>query len=143
MNIVLMQNNSEPNKIGKNLTTINTLEGSIKEPSSIINPDIMIDYDYPSEFNYVHIPAFNRYYFVKDVTVVRNHIIIIHLKVDVLESFKNQILSQNVIIDKNELGDRYLIGENWVRNVKTKTDIINFPSGLLDSGEFILITAGG
>lgn len=66
------------------------------------------------------------------------------MHVDVLESFKNEILSQNCIIEKSTLGfDLYLPDENLITQVKTKTDIVNFPNGLLDTGEFILITAGG
>lgn len=144
MNITLYVNSSEKNKIGKNITAVDTLQGSIKGESSIINPVILIEYNDPTAFNYVYIDTFGRYYFVKDVTVVRNNLLRLQLTVDVLESFKTQILAQSVIIDKNTTQfDYYLPDDNWKVNVKTKTDIINFPSGLLESGEFILITAGG
>lgn len=144
MNIVLMYNQSEKNKINKTLSTVDTLEGSLKEPSSIINPEITIQRSDPTGFNYCYIPEFGRYYFVTNVTVIHSNIIKISLTVDVLESFKNQILAQTVIIEKNtNQFDPYLMDPNRIRNVKTKTDILNFPSGLLESGEFILITAGG
>ena len=76
--------------------------------------------------------------------MVRNNLLRVSLTVDVLESFAAAILAQYVIIDKNTTDfDLYLPDENLLTLVKTKTDIINFPSGLLESGEFILITAGG
>ena len=144
MEITLYLNSSEKNKIGKTITVVDVLEGSIKEPSSIINPVILIEYNNPTAFNYVYIDAFGRYYFVNDVVVVRNNLLRVSLTVDVLESFAAAILSQYVIIDKNTTDyDLYLPDENLLTKVKTKTDIINFPSGLLESGEFILITAGG
>lgn len=144
MDIVLYNNLSEKNKINKTLTLVSTLTGSIKENSSITNPSILIEYADPTAFNYVYISAFGRYYFVTDVVVVRNNLLRISLTVDVLESFKTAILAQNVIIDKNENDfTNYLPDENLLTLVKTKTDILNFPSGLLDSGQFILITAGG
>lgn len=144
MNIILYSNISEKNKINKTLTTVDTLEGSLKEPSSIINPEITIQRSDPTGFNYCYIPEFGRYYYVANVTVITSNIIRISLTVDVLESFKNQILAQTVIIEKNtNQFDPYLMDPNRIRNVKTKTDILNFPSGLLESGEFILITAGG
>lgn len=144
MVITLYVNSSEKNKIGKTLTAVDTLEGSIKGESSIINPTILIEYNNPTAFNYVYIDAFGRYYFVNDVVAVRNNLLRVSLSVDVLESFAAAILSQNVIIDKNTNDfDLYLPDENLLTKVKTKTDIINFPSGLLESGEFILITAGG
>ena len=144
MTIDLMLNSSEKNKINKTLSTVDSLEGSLKEPSSIINPEITIQRSDPTGFNYCYIPEFGRYYFVTNVTVMHSNIIRLSLTVDVLESFKNQILAQNVIIEKNtNQFDPYLMDPNRIRNVKTKTDILNFPSGLLESGEFILITAGG
>lgn len=144
MVITLMINNSEKKKINKSLTTVDVLEGSIKGESSITNPTILIEYGDPTAFNYVYIETFGRYYFVNDVVVVRNGLLRISLTVDVLESFSAAILAQNVIIDKNTTpNELYLPDENLLTLVKTKTDILNFPSGLLESGEFILITAGG
>lgn len=144
MDITLYINNSEKNKIGKTLTNVTTLTGSIKESSSIINPVILIEYDDPTAFNYCYIDTFDRYYFVNDVVVVRNNLLRVSLKVDVLESFSAGILAQNVIVDNTSNDyDLYLPDDNLLTLVKTKTDIINFSSGLLESGEFILITAGG
>lgn len=144
MNITLYVNSSEKNKIGKTITVVDTLEGSLKESSSIIKPVILIEYNAPTAFNYVYIDEFARYYFVNDVVVVRNNLLRVSLTVDVLESFSTGILAQNVIVDNSTNDyDLYLPDDNLLTLVKTKTDIVNFPSGLLESGEFILITAGG
>lgn len=144
MTITLYRNESEKNKINKTLTTVDTLTGTLRDSSSIINPEITIEYDNPTGFNYCYIDEFNRYYFVTNITVINNKLLKLSLKVDVLESFKTSILAQNIIIDKSTSNvDEYLPDDNLIVNVKTKTDIVNFPSGLLESGEFILITAGG
>lgn len=60
-------------------------------------------------------------------------------------SYQTQILNLDVIVSDNTSPDSetYVNGSQWVATVKTKTDIINFPSGLLESGEYILITSGG
>ena len=144
MEIILYNNISEKNKIGKDITLVATLTGSIKDPSSLIRPKIVIEYSDPTAFNYVYISEFGRYYYVGDITILNTNILMISLIVDVLESFKTSILSQHVIIDKNQnVFSNYLPDDNLVTLVKSKTDIVNFPSGLLDDGEFILITAGG
>lgn len=144
MTITLYKNESEKNKINKTLTTVDALTGTLRDSSSIINPEIVIEYDNPTGFNYCYIDEFDRYYFVTNITVINNKLLKLSLKVDVLESFKTSILAQNIIIDKSTSNvDEYLPDDNLVVNVKTKTDIVNFPSGLLESGEFILITAGG
>ena len=144
MNISLYINNDEKNKINKNLVAVGEpLAGSIKDPSSIIRPVILIEYNDPTAFNYCYIDAFSRYYFVDDIIVIGDGLIELHLIVDVLMSFASGILSQNVIIEKNTNDyDLYLPDNNLLTKVKTKTDIINFSGGLLENGEFILITAG-
>lgn len=144
MEITLYNNTSEKNKIGKSLTVVSVLEGTLRDESSITNPEILIEYNDPIAFNYCFIDSFNRYYFVNDVIAVRAGLIRLILSVDVLESFKTQILSQNAIIERNaDQYEKYFSDENYRTLVKTKTDILNFPNGLLESGEFILITAGG
>lgn len=144
MNIILYKNQSEKNKINKVLTTVATITGTLRDKSSVVNPDIVIEYNDPTGFNYCYIDEFERYYFVENVVVLNNKLIQLNLRVDVLESFKTAILQQHIIIGKstNKI-DEYLPDENLVVNVKTKTDIVNFPNGLLNDGEFILITAGG
>lgn len=144
MTITLYKNESEKNKINKILTSVASVTGVLRDSSSIINPEIVIEYNNPTGFNYCHIDSFSRYYFVNNITVISDKLIKLSLKVDVLESFKTSIMSQNIIVDKStNKVNNYLHDENLIVNVKTKTDIVNFPSGLLDNGEFILITAGG
>lgn len=145
MQIVLMINNSEKNKINKSISAVTTLEGSIKEPSSIIDPIITLQINNPVNFNYVYIPTFNRYYFVTNVTVVHSNIMKVSMHVDVLSSFKNQILTTPVLLSDSQVtqADKYLPGPVWRTKVKELTDIKVFPSGLSESGQFILITAGG
>ena len=62
-------------------------------------------------------------------------------------SFADEILNLDVIVSYISNGEYppsvYFSGEQWQTTVKTKTDVINFPSGLLDNGEYILITSGG
>lgn len=145
MEITLYVNNSEVNRIGKNLTNAFTLSGTLREQTNVIESDILITMENPTEYNYAYIPLFKRYYFIKDITSVRNGLWRLHLTVDTLETYKNEILNCSCILDNtNETGlDNYLTGGNWVAKVKDKTEIKTFPNGLLDTGEFILITAGG
>lgn len=145
MVINLFNNTSEINKINKTLDLIATLEGSLKEPSSITEPVITIEYEHPSLFNYAQIPEFNRYYFVNDVVCVHKNILKISLISDPIMSFSGSILNSSVILSDSSItgASNYLPGDVWKTSVKELTDIVNFPSGLLDTGQFILITAGG
>ena len=145
MNITLCVNNSEQNKLGKSLSNLNVFSGSLKDETSVTNPVIMMELENPTGFNYAYIPEFGRYYFIDDMVSVRTGLWKISMKVDVLESFKNSIRGITVILsDSTNTGkEEYLPGKVWKSKVKELTDIVNFPSGLSNNGEFILITAGG
>lgn len=145
MDIYFYVNHSEKIKIGKNLTNEFKLTGTLRNESNVVNPEILIELDNPSIYNYARIDAFGRYYFIQEITSIRNNLWMISMKSDPLESFKNEILSNPVILSDSEVAgaEKYLSGDVWKTKVKDSTDIINFPNGLLNSGEFILITAGG
>ena len=145
MNIVFYYNASEKNKIGKTLIDDLTISGTLREETDIISPSILIEAESLTGYNYARIPQFNRYYFVRSMEAVRKNLWRVNLEVDVLESFKTAIKAQNVILaDSAENGaSDYLDGDQWRSKVKCMTDIINFSSGLNESGEYILITVGG
>lgn len=148
MEITLYTNESEKNKLEKTLDHPILLEGTLRDESSIINPIILISSekeDIPYMYNYAYIPAFGRYYFITDIESVRTGIWRVSMHVDVLMSYKEQIKNLNVIINNSEQtgANNYLSGNQWITNVKNTTNIVNFPNGLNDNGEFILITAGG
>jgi hypothetical protein len=145
MEITLYKNHSEKHKIGKNLTGAVEYSGTLRDEASVINPVILIHADNLSQFNYAHIPQFHRYYFIRDIVSVRTGLWRVSMDVDALESFKDGIMNLNVILSDTETTGRndYLDGDQWRVNVKTKTDIIRFSSGLRENGEYILITAGG
>lgn len=145
MDITLYTNNSEKNKLDKNLSNAKTFSGKLREESSIVNPYILMQIENPSSFNYAYIPEFKRYYFITDITSIRTDLWKISMHVDVLMSFKDKIKATPVILSDTESAGatNYLIGEQWKTNAKNTTEIKQFPRGLNTNGEFILITAGG
>lgn len=147
MDIILYQTDSERERVNKNLLEGVTLTGSLRGESSVIKPSILIEATNISEYNYCYIAEFGRYYYINNIISVRTNLWRIECSVDVLMSFQNQILNLDVIVSDLSLGEDptsvYFSGEQWQSIVKTKTDVIQFPSGLLDDGEYILITSGG
>ena len=124
---------------------MNVFSGVLREETSVISPVVLMELENPTGYNYAYIPEFGRYYFIRDMISVRTGLWKISMQVDVLESFKNYILDLSVILSDSENtgAENYLSGDVWKTKVKEKTDIINFPSGLSETGYFILITAGG
>lgn len=114
MNIKFYYNSSDDNKLNKSLTQKLNLNGNLREGTSIITPTITIqvsDSQYLSviESNYAYISDFKRYYFITDIVCAAKNIWDISMKVDVLMSFKYDILSLPVILDRNEyIYNKYL-----------------------------------
>ena len=90
---------------------------------------------------------FGRYYFITDIASIRTSLWRISLAVDVLESFKDDILQQRAIIGKQQaegaLVNRYYDDNSFQYLAKTATETKNFSGGFNDSGTFVLICAGG
>lgn len=146
MDIDLYYNASENNKVSKSLTLLASLQGTLRDDCDLLNPIIMIEMSAVPNANYAHIPLFNRYYYISDITNFRNNLWIMRLNVDVLYTYRNQIMNIPAILQETESfgSDVYLSDTRvWINKVKDKTDILSFPSGLSETGHFILITAGG
>lgn len=120
-----------------------TMEGTLKEPTNVIDPVITITTSNPESYNYMHIPSFNRYYFINSVENVRNGLWKITAHVDVLSTYKDEVKRLFAIVDKQaEIGDTNFNDGSYNVKESTFTEVKNYPNGFNDTGEFILMTAG-
>ena len=144
MQIEFYKNSSEKNKIGKSISNKLTLGGNLHDECSVISPTILVEHSNLAGYNYAYIPEFNRYYFITEITSVRNNLWRISLKVDVLESFKTDILNLNCIVDKqqNQSYSNNIDDGSYINKADSFIEIANYQNGFNSSGEFILITAG-
>jgi hypothetical protein len=146
MEITFYKYTDEPNKLTKTLSDALTLTGDLRSECKIETPEILIESSISiNDFNYFYIPDFNRYYFRTGITAVRTNLFRVSGRTDVLMSFNNDIKQFQVLLNHSEVAGTkdYAQSGVWNALVKTKTDIITFPNGLSENGEFILITAGG
>ena len=145
MEVILYKNSSENNVIGKSLAQIKSVECNLKNDVSVTNPTLILSYTHSIlDSNYCFIPKFNRYYFIDEIIPIIGDRSIIKCRVDVLESFKDNIKSLTAIIDKQEtIADKFIDDGSWIVENKDFLQSYNFSNGFNDSGEFILITAGG
>lgn len=82
--------------IGKvrNRNPIATFQVKLKQDIDFINPEILIYSEDPLDHvNYCHISEFNRYYYINHVEQVRKNLYRFKCRVDVLESYKLDILN--------------------------------------------------
>lgn len=144
--VQLFVNNSENNKVGKNITSITTVTGVLKNSCSIITPTIEINISNVPMVNYAYIPQFGRYYFITDITSTVNGLWSISLKCDVLESFKRNIYENTAILARQQyLFNLYLHDDNLMLSSDTFTlfkDFPNTPNNFGNTWEYTLICAG-
>ena len=142
MELILYKTADENSKLEKTLSEEVSLVGALKAGCSITTPSIMLQQN-PIGYNYAYIPTFNRYYFIKNVTVVRKNIFMIELKVDVLMSFKNEIKELNGVVSRLTSGSPYA-DRDVLCSVKEEHRRIDFPaSPFTEDGSYILIAKGG
>lgn len=144
MKIKFMYNDSSDNVIGKNLTQKFELEGTLKNDCSIVDPVIIVEksLDHFIGVNYASISAFGRKYFVTDVVCKGLNIVEVSMHVDVLESFKNELLECEGIIKAQENKYNLYLDDGTFRAYQNpKITAKKFPSGFSGS-HFVLAIAG-
>ena len=146
MEIKLYKTSSPRKKLVKDLTDGITLTGTLRGQSSIMSPSLQIQDIAVIGYNYCYIPDFGRWYYINGIDALRSNLYELSLGIDVLMTYAAQIRNNYAIVDKVEsLGAayNYINDGSWVNTNRMNESIINFPTGFNDSGEFILITAGG
>lgn len=144
MTITLYYNASEKNKVTKTLTQKQSYSGTLKAETSVLDPVIIFeaDLDDITECNYMSITEFGRSYFINDIRSLRNGIVEVSAHVDVLSSFKDELLLNKAIIHKQEQKWNLYLNDGSFKmyqnpNVVTK----EFPQGF-SAREYVLVVAG-
>ena len=130
MKIILYENTSPKKKVVKKLTRAKELEGNLLDECSIADPSITIEIDNLSQYNYMYIPAFHRYYYFTKPIVVQNKIWRINAHTDVLMSSKDNLLKNQCVVEKVENG-----GSNYVDDGSWTVRADSFVQATQMSGE--------
>lgn len=130
MTIKLYVNNSEVNKINKSITNVSTRTGHLREGCFVLKPIITLEMGdlLPTDFNYMYIVEFDRYYFIDDIKVVGKYYEI-SARVDVLYSFRADINRSRAVIERNS--------KNGIWNA-----FINDPDCIIEQDNYILLKVG-
>lgn len=146
MEIKLYKTSSPRKKLVKELTDGITLVGTLRAQSSVMSPTFTVQDTAIVGYNYCYIPDFGRWYYINGIDALRSNLYELSLGIDVLMTYANEIKNNYAIVDKVEsLGAayNYINDGGWINTNRMKQSIINFATGFNDTGEFILITAGG
>lgn len=145
MEVVFYYNLSDARCINKELVEGETFIGQMRDEVSIMNPIIRFDTDQIMRYNYAYIPELQRYYSIDDVTVFRQGVTDVTMSVDVLMSFRRDILNTIAVVDKQamqENGDEYIDDGSLVTDNVMFTTIIEYDGGFNSTPEYVLIVAG-
>ena len=144
MTLTLYKNNSEQNAVTKSLTQVQTMTGTLRNGTSIIDPVILVsDVSDISGVNYCKIDEFNRYYFINNIKSVNNNLWELSCHVDVLQSFATEIRAQSGIVERQENYFNLYLNDGNTFQVYQNPQIatIKFPAGFTDAS-FIIAIAG-
>lgn len=142
--VLLQTNISEKNKLDKDLTTISTISGTLKNDTSIVDPIILIEVDLTNliNCNYMTIPAFGRSYFVTNIRSIRRNLVEVSAHVDVLSSFASQIRNNVAIVRRQENRWNLYLNDGVFKVYQNPMVLTRkFPTGF-STFEFVLAVAG-
>ena len=143
--ILIQRNNSEKNKLDKNIELLLNLTGDLKEDTSLVDPVIKV-YSAAGALataNYMTIDTFGRSYFITDIRSINNEITEVSAHVDVLTTYKSQIRGNRAIIKRQQHSWNLYLNDGSLKVYQNPDVVIkNFPSGF-NTMEFVMAVAGG
>lgn len=142
--IDLMINSSPAKKLDKDLTSIISVTGTLREGTSIVDPVIKIQCNLSdvAKCNYMYIPEFGRYYFITNISSVLNDLVEFSGHVDVLMSYRNEIRGNTGIVRRQENNWNLYLNDGAFKVYQNPMVVTKaFPSGFTTQ-EFVLAVAG-
>ncbi len=137
MDIQLLKTADTPNKLNKTFTEVATITVILKDDTDIINPVIRLSPSYMStDFNYVYIPDFGRYYFMNGKGVLIGKLVEYTLSIDVLMSWRDSIKASTVIASRSTNKGNKLLPDNIPVLAKRNVIYKAFQGGAHSTGAF-------
>lgn len=129
------------NTINKTLQSITTLDIIFRQAVNEATPFIILNKDKITGSNYVHIPNFNRYYFISSVNNYTANLLRIELVTDLLMTYKDEILNSTVLITATNTPSYF--SSNLPTQTKTIKRVVKSDITLNKESSLILTTIGG
>lgn len=145
MEVIFYYNASDDRVINKTLVGGEQFVGVPRADIDVMAPVIRFENDGILQYNYAYIPELQRYYVIDSITAFREGVWDVTMSVDVLMSFRGDIMALSVIVDKQSMienGDEYIDDGSLVTDNVMFTRVHQFSGGFNNYPEYILITAG-
>lgn len=143
MKIKLYTTNSANNVINKTLENEIEYDIKFKDNTDIKNPMVILRSNDIILHNYAYIEKFNRYYFIERIELYPNSIYNIYLRVDVLETYKDEILKCEGYINQQTQKVNSYYDSDYKTEIRKEVDIYKSDVTLDDVSNILLTTIGG
>lgn len=142
MLLKLYVNESSDNTINKVLSEEEVFNINLKNDFNPTEPTFLISsVNDLKGFNYLYLDDLNRYYFINSIECIRFNLYKINCYVDLLETYKTDILNSNSeYLRKIKVGD--YIDSNLDLSVKTKSNIYTSNVIFNDVNDTVMVTIG-
>lgn len=142
MIIAFYKYTGEARTVNKVLANRISKQGHIKAGTAITDPVINMAYDAALlNCNYVYIEEFKRYFYITDITL-NQQLMTISLHVDVLMSFKSDILQSKATIIRSNTGYN-MISDNLVLQTPKVTRQVQKIGNSFTQNERLVLQLGG
>ena len=133
MIVKLYKTLSEDNKLDKELTLVREVNINLLIRSNVTAFDFSLSGD-TVDINYMYIPDFGKYYFLKSPTIERNGYTSYRAEEDVLMTYREQIRQESGIVLRQENeGNLYIADNTFPVENRNKTFFKKFPNGFLET----------
>lgn len=142
MNLIFYKTKSEHNRLTKVLTDSKAITGNLQTDVDIDNPVIVISLENSViNHNYCYIEAFNRYYYITKIEVTNKNIKV-YLHIDVLMSFRTDILNSKAHITRSNRGNLYLKDSLAYTTAKPVIQYKNLGTCFTSQATYIMVKGG-
>lgn len=145
INVTFYTSTSDKRALSKNLTNSVSVNCQITEDCDILNPTLEVNiFSGLSNKNYMYISSWHRKYFIDSITVTNGGRAIIKGHVDVLSTYKDQILNCSAVVCRQQSKGNYYLNDPAykARQYKVST-VVEFPNQIFnEDGDMVLAVAG-
>ena len=146
ISVKLCHNSSPVEKIGKTIDAGTSYDCVLKADTSVLTPTIILcDTGVNLKgYNYMYIADFGRYYFIDDIVTKNNDVWEVSGHVDVLETYKSQILANTAVIKRQEKQyNLYLDDPEFHTYNYEQIQTLKFPANAFDKTlSYVLVCNG-
>lgn len=155
MTLTLYNTADDKKKVGKTLTTVQTVT-NVKpiEPCDMLEPSFILDGGAVNAINsnYCHVSIFGRYYFITDHVLLNGARIKIKCKHDPLQNFATPLINSSQLVTRSESVGKptYITDNNYPLKPSKEMAVIKFEGGDINitnatntSYNFVITVSGG